>query len=92
MAGNVRELMNAVERSAVLARSDEVRPEDLLLEPLRPVPPRPEAATLQEWLERAAAERIRVALVGADGRKAEAATALGIDRTTLFRWMKRLGL
>ena len=92
--GNVRELMNAIERAAVLARSEEVLPEDLLLEP-RPGPVPGEAGradTLQAALDHAAAERIRLALAATGGRRAEAAAVLGVDRTTLFRWMKRLGL
>lgn len=48
--------------------------------------------TLQECLDRAASERIKVALSAAAGNRAEAAAALGVDRTTLYRLMKRLGL
>ncbi|HXW82857.1 MAG TPA: sigma-54 dependent transcriptional regulator [Candidatus Binataceae bacterium] len=48
--------------------------------------------TLQEALDRAASERIRIALDAANGNRVEAAAALGVDRTTLYRLMKRLGL
>jgi DNA-binding NtrC family response regulator len=48
--------------------------------------------TLQEHLDRAATERIKVALEAAGGNRVEAAAALGVDRTTLYRLMKRLGL
>jgi len=90
--GNVRELENVIERAVVLARGESITPEDLLLEE------RPDAAagavdgTLQESLDRAAAGRIRAALEAARGNRAEAARALGIDRTTLYRLMRRLGL
>jgi DNA-binding NtrC family response regulator len=91
--GNVRELRNAIERALVLTRDDEIQPEDLLLDGPRLAVPHPtEVGTLQSGLEKAAAERIRAALDAAEGRRAEAAARLGIDRTTLFRWMKRLGL
>jgi DNA-binding NtrC family response regulator len=90
--GNVRELENAIERAVVLARTDRVTPEDLLLEQA----PSPAAVsadgTLQDTLDRAAASRIAAALHAAGGQRAEAARALGIDRTTLYRMMKRLGL
>jgi DNA-binding NtrC family response regulator len=91
--GNVRELSNAIERASILGRGDEVLAEDLLLEP-RPVAADAAATdgTLQEAVDRAVAERIRSALVESKGRKSEAAARLGIERTTLFRWMKRLGL
>ena len=52
----------------------------------------PEGGTLQECLDRAAAERIKTALAAAGGNRVEAATALGVDRTTLYRLMKRLGM
>jgi DNA-binding NtrC family response regulator len=89
--GNVRELENAVERAVVLARSGEITPEDLLLEQ-----PGTEAApldvSLQDYLDHAAAVRVRAALDAAKGQRAEAAKALGIERTTLYRMMKRFGL
>jgi DNA-binding NtrC family response regulator len=50
------------------------------------------AGTLQEYLDRAAADRIKTALSAVGGNRVEAATALGVDRTTLYRLMKRLGL
>ena len=48
--------------------------------------------TLQECLDRAAAIRIAAAVEAAGGNRGAAATALGIDRTTLYRLMRRLGL
>jgi len=86
----VRELENAVERAVVLARGEMIEPEDLLLEE-RPAPPAADG-TLQESLDRAAAARIRAALAAAGGNRAEAARVLGVDRTTLYRTMKRLGM
>ena len=48
--------------------------------------------TLQATLDRAAAVRIKAALTAAGGNRVDAATALGVDRTTLYRLMKRLSL
>jgi DNA-binding NtrC family response regulator len=91
--GNVRELENAVERAVVLARSATIEPEDLLLEE-PPAAPAGDAGggTLQDALDRAAAARIRAALVAAGGQRTEAARALGVERTTLYRLIRRLGL
>jgi two-component system, NtrC family, response regulator HydG len=89
--GNVRELENAVERAVVLARADTIAPEDLLLEERVAAGPAADG-TLQDALDRTAAARIRAALDAAGSQRAEAARALGIDRTTLYRMMKRLGL
>ncbi len=90
--GNVRELENAIERAVVLARSEAITPEDLLLEQGLASPTTGGDGTLQESLDRAAAARIRAALETAKGQRAEAARTLGIERTTLYRMMKRLGL
>jgi DNA-binding NtrC family response regulator len=92
--GNVRELQNAVERAVVLARASEIAPEDFLLEttPLTPRARHDATLSLREHLDRAAAERIRAALEAAGGSRGDAAAALGIERTTLYRMMKKLGL
>jgi len=90
--GNVRELENAVERAVVLARGDSIGSEDLLLEDTERAVSGATAGTLQDALDRAASARIAAALEAAGGQRAEAARALGIERTTLYRMMKRLGL
>jgi len=56
------------------------------------VSPEDEADTLQATLDRAATVRIKAALDSAGGNRNDAATMLGVDRTTLYRLMKRLGL
>ena len=90
--GNVRELENAIERGAVLCRQSEIGPEDLLLEPDREPARGGAGGTLQEAVDRSSADRVRAALVECGDNRAEAARVLGIDRTTLYRVMKRLGI
>jgi two-component system, NtrC family, response regulator len=96
--GNVRELENAIERGVVLARGDRIGFDDLLLdapgEEPRAEAEAPEAggASLQEFLDSAAAERIRRVLEQTGGKRVEAARRLGIDRATLYRLMRRYGI
>jgi len=92
--GNVRELENLVERAAVLARGESIALDDLLLEPARVVSAvdDDDALPLQAFLDRAAARRIRGALVQAQGRRNDAARELGVERTTLYRLIKKFGL
>ena len=93
--GNVRELENAVERAVVLARDATITPEDLLLEaspPRTATGPATADGTLQGCLDHAAETRIRAALAAAGGSRLDAARALGIERTTLYRMMRRLGI
>jgi DNA-binding NtrC family response regulator len=52
----------------------------------------PDDGTLQNALDRAASVRIKAALGAANGNRVDAAAALGVDRTTLYRLMKRLSL
>ena len=95
--GNVRELENVIERSVVISGAEVLTPDAFALE--GNIEPTPEGAdpaepneTLQAYLDRAAVSRIRAALDAAKGNRAIAATTLGVDRTTLYRLMKRLGL
>jgi DNA-binding NtrC family response regulator len=103
--GNARELENAIERGVVLARGERIEVEDLMLDSLdaaRAVdaPASREARgadaaedeSLRDFLDRATAEKLRAALAAAGGSKSEAARRLGIDRTTLYRLLERLGV
>jgi transcriptional regulator with GAF, ATPase, and Fis domain len=48
--------------------------------------------TLQDAVDRATEARVRTALRETDGRRAEAARVLGVERTTLYRLMKRFDI
>jgi len=52
----------------------------------------PPAATLRDHLDRATREHLERVLAQHRGRRGEAARALGVDRATLYRLMRRLGL
>jgi DNA-binding NtrC family response regulator len=76
--GNVREL--AVEKAGSAAG------------PPAAADPASNGGTLQESLDRATDARVRAALAETAGRRAEAARLLGIERTTLYRLMKRFSI
>jgi DNA-binding NtrC family response regulator len=90
--GNVRELENVVERAAVLCATDRIRPEDLMLD--RPISGRelPFKGSLQDSIDDLVRARIVAALDVSEGNRAQAARALDIDRATLWRWIRRLGI
>ena len=93
--GNVRELENAIERAVVLAEGDALRVEDLLLagpSPSGTGEPLETMGTLQAQLDEATRTAIREALEATGGVKGDAARRLGIDRTTLYRLIRRSGL
>ncbi|HZO81681.1 MAG TPA: sigma-54 dependent transcriptional regulator [Candidatus Binataceae bacterium] len=95
--GNVRELENVIERAVVMSGAEVLTPDAFALDgSIEPAAESDEPAapneTLQAYLDRAAVARIRAALDAAKGNRAVAATTLGVDRTTLYRLMKRLGL
>ena len=94
--GNVRELQNVVERAVLLSQQDMISAEDLPAE-LRAEKPVDNplgyaGLTLKEALERPEREIIRQALKDSQGNRSQAADVLGINRTTLYKKMKRLGL
>jgi transcriptional regulator with PAS, ATPase and Fis domain len=82
--GNIRELENAVERSVVVAETDEIRKEDL------PVGMETQYdGAGQDWtLQRAEKEHIMKVLNLAGGNKKKAAKLLGVDPTTIWRKMQ----
>jgi transcriptional regulator with PAS, ATPase and Fis domain len=91
--GNVRELENALEHALICAVDGVIQPESLPQDirdyhsrgPL-PVTGKSEDADSHQR------GQILFALKRCDGNKAAAAKMLGIDRTTLWRRMRRLGL
>jgi DNA-binding NtrC family response regulator len=95
--GNVRELENTLERGVALARGERIELDDLLLD-AGPAGAEPaveneaSSQSLHAFLERAAEDRIRAALAGNGGRRVDAARQLGIDRTTLYRLIRKYGI
>jgi len=83
--GNVRELENALERAAILARAENIEPEDLHL---GASPALPGQITLAD------AERAHIlqTLERFGRNHSGAAEALGIGRTTLWRKLKEYGI
>jgi DNA-binding NtrC family response regulator len=91
----VRELQNAVERAVLLGKSDKIELADLprvvsekFPESVGPVGTR----TLKQALEGPERQIIREVLELHQWNRFATADALGINRTTLYKKMKRLGL
>ena len=97
--GNVRELRNCIQRAGLVARGDDIEPEDLGLED-RPAPAvtasssgvAVSAATSRSDGHDDERRRIEAALVDCGGVVSRAATALGMSRQALYRRMEKLGI
>jgi len=92
--GNVRELENALERAAVISKTEVIGPEALpsriVNAPAAPlVADRPPANPTLDAIERA---YIMWVLQAEGGNKARAAEVLGIDPSTLYRKLNRYGV
>ena len=92
--GNARELENAIERGVVLSRGERLELDDLLIDADADgaTPETSTGAGLRAFLDGAAADRIRTVLEETGGKRGEAAARLGVDRTTLYRLIRRLGI
>lgn len=99
--GNVRELQNALERAVILCDGTTIEPAHLRLAGSGDSGPTladvldlsgPLAEVSRRAAERAEAEAVRLAWRQAQGRRAEAALALGLTPAALGRRLKALGL
>ena len=92
--GNVRELVNVVERAVVLSRTDTITPADLPESLKRDeAARRAESGTgLRQAMAPAEREIILDALHAHAWNRQDTSDALGINRTTLYKKMKRFGI
>ncbi len=97
--GNVRQMKNAIERMVVMAPGVELTPDLLPPEILRggdPAGPRVfgdgELLSLRDAEEAFRAQHVRRALAMTGGNQTQAAEILGIQRSSLNRQIKKLGL
>lgn len=93
--GNIRELENIIEYCFVVCRGSIIQREHLPGE-LQEQTPTPSSPTpeVDDPVADAVDERARIreALAATNGNRSQAAQRLGIDRTTLWRKMKRYGI
>jgi DNA-binding NtrC family response regulator len=94
--GNIRELKNVLERALLLRQKTVVTPSDIRFDSetrssnhLRVAEPPPESSRTLEQVER---EHIVQALAAENGRVKDAASRLGIPRSTLYQKIKSFGI
>lgn len=93
--GNVRELQNVIERAVLLGKSERIGIDDLPRNVLAAAPMSFDAVagrSLKDAMSAPERQIILDALREHDWNRQATAEALGINRTTLYKKMKRLGL
>jgi len=92
--GNIRELSNFIERGVALTQDNTLDIQHLpqSLGSLTVKVFKPEMATTPSTLEEQETEHILNVLKMADGNRTKAAEVLGIDRVSLWRKLKKLGI
>ncbi|MEO1449071.1 MAG: sigma-54 dependent transcriptional regulator [Bacteroidota bacterium] len=88
--GNVRELRHAIERAVIMADRAELRPQDFQLTDAPPALGEMQLQTLN--LEEVESMVIRQAMRKYNGNISQAARALGLTRTSLYRRIEKYGL
>lgn len=87
--GNIRELKNLMERVTIYCQSETVSANDI--QPLMPDPAPAALMALKEATDRFELEYIQSALARNNGNVAETARQLGLERSHLYKKLKRLG-
>jgi len=90
--GNVRELENAVEHGLICAVESEVKPESLPQNIRDYSLNRKIEIESSDENEALHASEIESTLKRVNGNKAEAARLLGVNRTTLWRWIQKFNI
>ena len=90
--GNVRELENAVEHGLICAVNNEVQPESLPQNIRDYSQNRKIEIETSDENEALHASEIEATLKRVNGNKAEAARLLGVNRTTLWRWIQKFNI
>lgn len=90
--GNVRELLNVLEQAVIMCRTHQITLENLPDSFKLYSPPAPHADEGSHNRKGIDTEMLHELLDRYKGNRNEIAHALGVDRTTLWRWMKRYGM
>lgn len=92
--GNVRELENIIEHAFVLCKEGLIMPQHLPREILNYARPKPELGEqmAKSYLKESEVDLIVQTLERFDGHRGKTANALGMDKSTLWRKMKKYGL
>ncbi len=94
--GNVRELENILEHALIISQESEIMPQhlpDYIQRPIQASKPDDKRQTdFADGLHRRERQKIEQALTRNSGNRTRTAQELGMDRTTLWRKMKRYGL
>ena len=93
--GNVRELQNVIERAVLLGKTDQIRVDDLprALASMAPISLEPIGEnSLKQAMAQPERQIILEMLKANNWNRHATAAALGINRTTLYKKMKRLGV
>jgi transcriptional regulator with PAS, ATPase and Fis domain len=94
--GNVRDLQNAIERSALMSREEVIDADDLLItdhrfvrDPLAALPEPREGFSIDAFLSSARKQLVLKALEAAKGNKSEAARMLGITPQAVHKYLSQ---
>jgi len=90
--GNVRELRNLVERLLIMTPSGSIGPEHVRAVLPPSLDAAPAAGRLADQVQRFEKQQIEAALKAAGGSMTEAASRLGLERSHLYKKMRKLGV